>query len=142
MPEQFPIGLLITGAILILGFLAPAIIVLVMRAYKQATCTEQTTAIIIDYKAVASQQDITFHPVYKYVVDGQTVTKASAYSSTSFVKKYQPGDTVCLYYNPNKPQGIYVPAENKGINLLIGGFAGFACLIALIFGLIAMRYLR
>lgn len=139
MSRQIPIGLLITGAVMVLAFLAPAVIVFAIRAHKRATCTVQTAATIIAFKSDSKGGS---HPIYEYRASGQTFTEASAFTSTAFERTHEIGSAVTLFYNPNKPRSIYVPDENVGINILIGGFVGFACLVACIFGVIALRYMR
>lgn len=97
-------------------------------------CVSETTATVIDVEEVCKRNvdtyNYTWYPVYEYYANGKLIVRKSEIGTgKNAVKK---GQQTVLYYNPQNPQMIFVPAENQssvarilkiiGIMFLICGF--------------------
>ncbi len=81
---------------------------------QKEVCNELTDATVIQVKRtrekVNGEYVFRWHPVYEYYVDGVRYEK----ESTSYYKLgvFEEGDQVDIYYNPDNPEEMYVPAES------------------------------
>lgn len=112
---------------------------------KKEKCVSETTATVIDIKkermGTTDDYSYTWYPVYEYTVDGQQITKKSNIGNGE--TRFEKGQQVTLYYNPDNLEEIYVPEENAeslaalfkvmGTVFLIVGF------IPLVVGIILWR---
>lgn len=140
--SNIPLGLVITLLSLALAFLIPAVIILIVRSRKHATCTMRTVGTFIGWERRYDSDNITYHPIYEYEANGAMQQKASNYSSTSFNKKHVVGNQVELFYNPAKPQSFYVAEEESGVNIIMGVFFTIAAILLAVLCVVAFFYAR
>ena len=80
---------------------------------QKEACTELTDATIIEMnktrKRINGEYRNRWNPIYEYYVDGVRYEK----ESSNYYKYgvFEEGDQVDLYYNPDDPEEIYIPAE-------------------------------
>lgn len=139
---NIPLGLVITLLGLALAFLAPAVIILVVRSRKHASCTMRTVGTLTGWQRRYDSDNITYHPIYEYEANGVMQQRASNYSSASFNKKHGVGSQVELFYNPTKPQSFYVTEEDAGVNIITGAFFAVAGILLAVLCVVAFFYAR
>lgn len=78
-------------------------------------CTVETEATIVDIKEEFSSDgdgaSYSYYPIYEYKV-GEEVKRVKS-SSSSSVSKYNIGDKVTIFYNPNKTTEFIVKGEKS-----------------------------
>ena len=78
-------------------------------------CVEKTTATVVDveevYKRNVDTYNYTWYPVYEFYVNGERIVQKSVIGTGK--NSVQTGKQTILYYNPENPHMIYVPAENQ-----------------------------
>lgn len=78
-------------------------------------CVEKTTATVVDveevYKRNVDTYNYTWYPTYEFYVNGERVVQKSVIGTGK--NSVQTGQQTILYYNPENPHMIYVPAENQ-----------------------------
>ena len=78
-------------------------------------CVEKTTATVVNveevYKRNVDTYNYTWYPVYEFYVNGERVVQKSVIGTGK--NSVQTGQQTILYYNPENPHMIYVPAENQ-----------------------------
>ena len=78
-------------------------------------CVEKTTATVVDveevYKRNVDTYNYTWYPAYEFYVNGERVVQKSVIGTEK--NSVQTGQQTILYYNPENPHMIYVPAENQ-----------------------------
>ena len=78
-------------------------------------CVEKTTATVVDveevYKRNVDTYNYTWYPAYEFYVNGERVVQKSVIGTGK--NSVQRGQQTILYYNPENPHMIYVPAENQ-----------------------------
>lgn len=78
-----------------------------------------------------------FHPIFEYSVGDQKYVKESKFGTTS--QKYEIGQEVEIYYNPDNGDQYYVAGENTQKKLgIIFTIAGVIVLIVAILGAIVL----
>ncbi len=105
---------------------------------RDEVCTELTDATIIRVKKFRKKVNDKYvnrwRPVYEYYVDDVRYEK----ESTGYYKNgvFEAGDQMEIYYNPDNPEEMYVPAEKTEDSVLILTilmvaffFAGFLVLV-------------
>ena len=102
-------------------------------------CVEKTTATVVDveevYKRNVDTYNYTWYPAYEFYVNGERVVQKSVIGTGK--NSVQTGQQTILYYNPENPHMIYVPAENQTsvstILKIIGiAFVICGCLVGII----------
>lgn len=123
-------GFLIFGAVLLLI----GILFIFGEIFDYASCSQSVTA-----QVVKLEKDHTsywkgtyqYHPIFRYVVNGQEYTLTDKYSPTRNTKKFRPGSYVTLKYNPAKPENFRTGAKISsfiiGIILIAAGAALAVC---------------
>lgn len=96
------------------------------RRQKERTCTMYTSATVTDvvrrrHHSTNGYRSTYFHPVFSYYVGGQEIVTESHFGSSK--PKFTVGQTVELFYDPDRPERYYVPEETVG-NLLGWIFVG------------------
>lgn len=82
---------------------------------QKEVCIELTDATVIRLdktrEKVNDEYVYRWSPVYEYYVDDVRYEK----ESTSYYKRgvFEEGDQVDVYYNPEDPEEVYIPAENS-----------------------------
>ena len=80
---------------------------------RKEVCIELTEATIIEMnktrKRINGEYRNRWNPIYEYYVDGVRYEK----ESSNYYKYgvFEEGDQLDLYYNPDDPEEIYIPAE-------------------------------
>ena len=99
------IFLIAIACIFVGGFLIFADILVVVRS-----CNEQTTAKVIKNVEEVSAEDGTvyYHPVFEFIANGAIKEVKSDKGRKNESAKV--GEMVALFFNPNNPSEIYVPA--------------------------------
>lgn len=111
---------------------------------KKEVCIELTDATIIQMKKTTRKSNDKYVerwiPVYEYYVDGVRYEKKSVNDYKNGV--FEKGDQVDIYYNPDNPKEVYVPAENPENSVMIltilmaifflGGFLVLGIMLAII----------
>ena len=88
---------------------------------RDEVCTELTDATIIRVKKIRKKVNDKYvnrwRPVYEYYVDDVRYEK----ESTGYYKNgvFETGDQTEIYYNPDNPEEMYVPAEKTEDSVLI-----------------------
>lgn len=101
-------------------------------------CTVQTTGEVIDIvKKVSTDTDsdghrstsTTYTPVFRYMVDGQSIERQST-TGTGW-QRFKKGQTVTLFYDPAEHTRYYVK-EDKAPGMAGFAFMGFGVLLFII----------
>lgn len=120
---EFMVLMTLTALILFLA----GLYVLISPFYGKLTCTSETIAEVVylsrhinDFKS----GNETYAPTFSYNVNGEQITvQHNVYLSQN---PYEIGDTLTIFYNPNKPEIFYIGGI-KFINILMGlSFIGAA----------------
>ena len=87
------------------------------------------------YKRNVDTYNYTWYPAYEFYVNGERVVQKSVIGTGK--NSVQTGQQTILYYNPENPHMIYVPAENQTsvstILKIIGiAFVICGCLVGII----------
>ncbi len=88
---------------------------------QKEVCIEVTDGTIIRMKKTTREINDKYVarwiPIYEYSVDGVRYEK----ESTSDYKRgvFEEGDQVDIYYNPDNPEEVYIPAENPENTVMI-----------------------
>lgn len=82
---------------------------------KLKNCTSQTSGTIIDLKRHSSgssgNHQTSYHPVIQFVTEnGKTIVKESSFGGSK--TRYQIGQNIKLFYNPDNPDEFYMPDDN------------------------------
>ena len=101
-------------------FLSIGLLVKKIHNVKVQACDGTTTATIKGYKKVDSDNGYTYAPVYQYIVNGNTIEKASSISYGK--EKYEVGTQVVLHYSSMEPEKFYVEEEESSISKVYVGF--------------------
>ena len=111
------------------------------RAEKEVTNSQEDRKLHIHMNTntgIYNQHSNMYAPVFQYVVDGRTYSRASGLSYNKGIAQKKLGKTVPVYYNVNNPQKASL-SSGKGYKMLGLGFSiggilfcviGFALIIA------------
>ena len=85
---------------------------------KAAACTSRTEAVVAEINrevnlSAGGDSYRSWFPVFSYRVNGEEITVRSKIGSEK--KKFEAGQKVELFYNPDNIREYYVPAENASI---------------------------
>ena len=105
MAEHMELGLALTLCGLGAGFLIPSFILAWIDIRKRRYCTATATAVVVNIVTKNSENGLSFHPVYEYVVGGTTYSNMGAYISHRVPEK---GSVIEIKYNPDKPKQSYI----------------------------------
>lgn len=111
---------ILPGIFVLIGVLG---IVKVIIAKKK--CTEYVEAIVVDIdESSSSDGGTSFNPVFGYRFNGMEYRRRSTFSSVFL--RFNVGDHVGLYIDPDKPEKFYCPKEtiHKIIGFLIVAVVG------------------
>lgn len=113
--------ILVSSAIFLLAIIFSSIGIWMQnnRKKKLTHCSSTTMGKVIKivkrrYGGADSDTEM-FHPVFEYSVENQKYVKESKFGTTK--KKYEVGQEVEIYYNPNDCEEYYVGGENTQRNL-------------------------
>ncbi len=92
--------------------------------HRDSHCTMETEAQVVDYEISTHTEDgipqDSYYPVFRYQADGFCREGTGAVGHPD--QPYELGDIVKIRYNPENPDEIDVPGENK-TTLFFGGVA-------------------
>ena len=97
------------------------------RTKKRERCTAQTVGKVADMRKIShSESDGTtsysWHAVYTYYANGTNYEKFSSFGTSK--PKFELGQSVVIFYDPEDPESYYVEEENWGKLLKIFGVVG------------------
>lgn len=93
---------------------------------KALLCTAQTNGTVIDFHCSIStktdddgrrRKTTTYYPIFTYMAEGKQITKTSSIGTGS--ERFQRGQMVTIFYNPNDVEQYYVPEDKAAAR---GGF--------------------
>ncbi len=97
------------------------------RAQKRERCTAQTVGKVADMRRVShsdsdGRTSYSWNAVYAYRANGTQYEKLSSFGTAQ--PKFEPGQSVVVFYDPEDPDSYYVEEENWGKLLRIFGVVG------------------
>ena len=93
--------------------------------------TEKTTAVVTEMREHEdADDDISFTPVFTFVVNDELHSVASDYSNSK--PRHSVGDEVEIYYAPDDPDTIYEPDSADSQQLVINVFRVIGIIMAVI----------
>ena len=133
--DSLVILLAVSGIITVAG-----IIIQIRAAIRKRTCKSQASGTIVDVEKKISydsdgerngstRETTYYHPVYQYEAGGRTVKVASSFGTAR--AKYEIGQKVTVFYDPNNAENYYIAGSKAASNFGFI-FASFGILCAVL----------
>lgn len=128
------------GAFIFMGmgllFLLIGILLVKMFARRRQAATMVTTARVVDVERGRDSNGSTYYyPVFEYYAGGRMLRVKSSVGSSPC--RYQTGEEIELFYDPEKPEKFWCMRDTKMMKLLCGIFMGIGG-IFLVLGIVFM----
>lgn len=105
---------------------------------KTGRCSEKTTGTVVGYvpmRGGVTNDDITtemWHPVFEYYASGRHIKKTGAVGSVK--KKYDIGEQVEVFFDPDEPEKFYIAGERAGrlLSVIFAAIGVLAIVVAVV----------